>query len=93
MSKDGGAWSAFRELATCLYLDFLDSEYGVRVPCGLCADECEVEYGRQRIFDPDEGKTLAKELVLSLADRTANVSLILQCNVGVIAGYHLLAKP
>lgn len=51
-----------------------------------------MEYGRQQIFDPDEGEILAKELVLSLAERTANVSLILQCNVGVIAGYHLLVQ-
>lgn len=49
-----------------------------------------MEYGRQRVFDPEEGEHLAKELVLLLADRTANVSLVLQCNVGVIAGYHLL---
>ncbi|CAL1157009.1 unnamed protein product [Cladocopium goreaui] len=52
----------------------------------------EVEYGRLRVFDPEEGEELAKELLLSMADRTSNISLILQCNVGVIAGYHLLAR-
>lgn len=50
----------------------------------------KVEYGRLRVFDPDEGEDLAKELLSSMADRTSNISLILQCNVGVIAGYHLL---
>ena len=50
----------------------------------------KVEYGRQGVFDPSQGADLARELLLSLAERTANVSLILQCNVGVIAGYHLL---
>lgn len=27
-----------------------------------------------------------------MANRTSNISLILQCNVGVIAGYHLLVR-
>lgn len=52
----------------------------------------QVEYGRLRVFDPEEGEDLAKELLLSMADRTSNISLILQCNVGVIAGYHLLVR-
>lgn len=72
---------------------FFDERFSCRQDGGAWSAFRElVEYGRQQIFDPDEGEILAKELVLSLAERTANVSLILQCNVGVIAGYHLLAR-
>lgn len=51
-----------------------------------------VEYARLRIFEKDEGQLLARELALSLAARTWNITEVLQCNVGVIAGYHLLAR-
>lgn len=51
-----------------------------------------VQYSRLRIFDQAEGPALARALAYSLARRTSNVTEILQCNVGVVAGYHLLAR-
>ncbi|CAJ1443449.1 unnamed protein product [Effrenium voratum] len=72
---------------------FFDERFDCREDGGAWSTYRElVEYGRQGVFDPSQGADLARELLLSLAERTANVSLILQCNVGVIAGYHLLAR-
>lgn len=53
-----------------------------------------VQRSRLRIFDTlqEQDGDLAKELGERLVERTSNVSEILQCNVGIIAGYHLLAR-
>eukprot|EP00434_Breviolum_minutum_P034872 symbB.v1.2.030869.t1/scaffold3523.1/size54856/1 len=72
---------------------FFDERFNCREDGGAWSAFRElVEYGRLQVFDPHEGEALAKELLLSMANRTSNISLILQCNVGVIAGYHLLAR-
>eukprot|EP00931_Biecheleriopsis_adriatica_P058515 TRINITY_DN34860_c0_g1_i1.p1 TRINITY_DN34860_c0_g1~~TRINITY_DN34860_c0_g1_i1.p1 ORF type:complete len:852 (-),score=180.07 TRINITY_DN34860_c0_g1_i1:107-2662(-) len=72
---------------------FFDERFSCREDGGAWSAYRElVEYGRLQVFDPNEGESLARELALSLAERTYNVTEVLQCNIGVIAGYHLLAR-
>eukprot|EP00933_Yihiella_yeosuensis_P060477 TRINITY_DN63239_c0_g1_i1.p1 TRINITY_DN63239_c0_g1~~TRINITY_DN63239_c0_g1_i1.p1 ORF type:complete len:862 (-),score=141.54 TRINITY_DN63239_c0_g1_i1:117-2702(-) len=72
---------------------YFDERFSCREDGGAWSAYRElVEYARLRIFEKGEGEQLAEELALSLAERTSDVSKVLQCNVGVIAGYHLLAR-
>lgn len=72
---------------------FFDERLSCREDDGVWSDYRElVQYARLRIFGEGEGADLAGLLSATLAARTANVTEVLQCNVGVIAGYHLLAR-
>ncbi|CAE7641956.1 unnamed protein product [Symbiodinium sp. CCMP2592] len=72
---------------------FFDERFDCREDGGTWSRYRElVDFARLRVFDENGGRELARELQALLADRTSNVSLVLQCNVGVIAGYHLLAR-
>jgi len=72
---------------------FFDERLSCREDDGVWSAYRElVQYARLRIFGDGEGAELARLLSATLAARTANLTEILQCNVGVIAGYHLLAR-
>ncbi|CAE8629061.1 unnamed protein product [Polarella glacialis] len=72
---------------------FFDERFSCREDGGAWSAFRElVEYARLRVFEGDEGEVLARQLAFLLADRTTNMTEVLQCNVGVIAGYHLLAR-
>lgn len=72
---------------------FYDERFSCRDDGGVWSEFRElVHYARLRIFDADEGPQLARFLAAALAARMSNVTEVLQCNVGVIAGYHLLAR-
>jgi hypothetical protein len=71
---------------------FFDERFSCREDDGVWSHYREVvQFARLRIFG-EEGLDLAQLLSATLAARTANVTEILQCNIGVIAGYHLLAR-
>eukprot|EP00927_Polykrikos_kofoidii_P012284 TRINITY_DN15288_c0_g1_i2.p1 TRINITY_DN15288_c0_g1~~TRINITY_DN15288_c0_g1_i2.p1 ORF type:complete len:859 (+),score=173.16 TRINITY_DN15288_c0_g1_i2:35-2611(+) len=72
---------------------FFDERLGCRDDDGVWSDFRELlQYSRLRIFEADEGPELASLLTKHLAARTSNVTEILQCNVGIVAGFHQLAR-
>eukprot|EP00929_Paragymnodinium_shiwhaense_P118740 TRINITY_DN90657_c0_g1_i1.p1 TRINITY_DN90657_c0_g1~~TRINITY_DN90657_c0_g1_i1.p1 ORF type:complete len:890 (+),score=142.83 TRINITY_DN90657_c0_g1_i1:160-2829(+) len=72
---------------------YFDERLSCRDDNGIWSDFKDVvQYSRLRIYEAEEGEDLAKLLAEHLAARTSNLTYVMQCNVGVIAAYHLLAR-